>query len=525
MTVTAITAGVQEIRIRLAEDIPGTLAIEARIPLVCGKEDPAFVPGRVVYAGTAPVKDGEAVIPRYCGDFDMLVCRFTVTVQGTAADGVCYVTDFTEDFSLHDYDPPKTDRPIGTWVTAMPEDIDYLRMGYMMTEIDMAWILTLTPAPDDIPHQWNGRTYYFRRDIMELYEQFSHPVTDRGIPFLIRFINRFHYQNYGGSEELFSLLSHPGYEPDFPAVEMSAFNLRTEEGFSLYCATLDFLFARYCTPDSPYGWSVMTDIGNEVNSSGMWHNMGEMPCAGFMEEYSVSLRLAWLLSRKYYARHRVNISLEHHMNVPDRPDPMRFYPARECLEHLLRCCRRDGDFDWGVAAHPYPSDIYNCDFYNDSDADFTFSTPKITLKNPEVWQALLSSPSYLYRGTPRRVIFDEQGFHTRDDDPLTEEKAAYGFVLAWLKLRKLERIDLLLLHRYADMPDTSEYGLKLGLRYALGYGDDMHLLIIPGAYKKVCYAIRGMDSPEEEKWIREARDFIGHDKFDALLNPPPVTEC
>ena len=76
MTVAAITAGVQEIRIRLTEDISDILTIEAQIPLVCGKEDPAFVPGRVVYSGTVPVKDGTAVLPRYCGDFDMLVRDF-----------------------------------------------------------------------------------------------------------------------------------------------------------------------------------------------------------------------------------------------------------------------------------------------------------------------------------------------------------------------------------------------------------------------------------------------------------------
>ena len=55
MTIAAITAGVQEIRIRLTENIAAELSVEARVPLVCGKEDPDFVPGRVVYAGTAAV--------------------------------------------------------------------------------------------------------------------------------------------------------------------------------------------------------------------------------------------------------------------------------------------------------------------------------------------------------------------------------------------------------------------------------------------------------------------------------------
>jgi len=522
MNITAITASRDEICFAFSEAGYGELSVRAQIPLVCGKSSPDFVPGRMIAEYTVSLQGDKVSIPRKHGEWDLLVCRFTLSMQGEQIPGVCYVTDFAPGFSLYDYAPPEIKRPIGTWVTALPEDMDYLRFGYMMTEIDQAWILTLHPEEDDIPHRFNGKTYYFRREIMELYERFSKPVTDRGMPFLIRFINRFHYQNFDGSEELFSLLSHPDYEPDFEAVEMSAFNLRTEEGFLLYCACLDFLFARYCAPDSPYGWAIMMDIGNEVNAPGMWHNMGETECGDFMEEYSVSLRLAWLLSRKYYAHYRINISLEHNVNIPDRPDPMRFYPARECLDHLLRCCRRDGDFDWGVAAHPYPENAFHPDFYHDERAVFSLDTPKITLKNMEVWPAMLSSPAFLYRGQPRRVIFDEQGFHTDDSDPSMEDKGAYGFVLAWLKMRRQPNIDLLLMHRYADMPDESEYGLKLGLRRALGYADVRHLEIIPGEYKKVCHAIRCMDTPEEEKWVQEARDYIGHDLFDSLLNPPPI---
>ena len=98
-------------------------------------------------------------------------------------------------------------------------------------------------------------------------------------------------------------------------------------------------------------------------------------------------------------RYRVNISLEHHHNVRDLVgDSLHFYPAAQCLAQLVRICRSDGDFDWGVAAHPYPSDILNPAFWEAEDAVFRLDTPKITLKNMEVWPALLSSPDYLYRG-------------------------------------------------------------------------------------------------------------------------------
>ena len=273
MTIQSITAFPDIIRFSFTEERNELLTICTHVPLVCGDNSPDFFPGKVNFPGrtvscqTVERHGSYIEIPRFFGDFDQLLCRFSVKRNDTPIPGVCYVTDFSDDFSEWKYDPPKVDRPVGTWITALPEDQEYLRFGYMMTEIDMAWILTLHPGEDDIAHNFNGRTYYFRRDMMELYEEFSKPYTDRGIPFLIRFINRFHYQNHDASEELFALLRHPGYEPDYPAVEMSAFNLRTEEGFSMYCAALDFLYARYASPDSPYGWSVMMDIGNEYSAT------------------------------------------------------------------------------------------------------------------------------------------------------------------------------------------------------------------------------------------------------------------
>ena len=35
--------------------------------------------------------------------------------------------------------------------------------------------------------------------------------------------------------------------------------------------------------------------------------------------------------------------------------------------------------------------------------------------------------------------------------------------------------------------------------------------------KKICRAIAAMDTPEEEKWIKEAREYIGPELFDSLL--------
>ena len=87
------------------------------------------------------------------------------------------------------------------------------------------------------------------------------------------------------------------------------------------------------------------------------------------------------------------------------------------------------------------------------------------------------------------------------------------------KMRNCPNIDLFLINRYADMPLGDESDLHLGLRYEKGYADDMHLLINPGDYKKICYAMIDLWTDKEQKWVDEAREYIGAERYDSLLSP------
>ena len=98
-------------------------------------------------------------------------------------------------------------------------------------------------------------------------------------------------------------------------------------------------------------------------------------------------------------------------------------------------------------------------------------------------------------------------------------EGAYAFVLAYLKIRKCKNIEGLIINRYADMPLDDESGLHLGLRYENGYADPRHIFVIPGDYKKICYAIRDMETANEKNWVSEAREYIGSELFDKLLSP------
>ena len=525
MKVTQIIATPEQIEIVIPElPILTHVYAEARLPMVTGDARRVHH-GRIV-AVTDKKQKHSIIFDRYVGDFDLLLCRFEAAVNGTPIGGVRYVTDMEPECSASAPAPFKVKRPVGTWVTSTAEDIDYLGMGCMMTEINSPWIQTVTPAEDAIEHVFCGKTFYFDKATMDLYDRLMQHCIERGIPCLIRAINRFSYRLKGSNDALTSIIGHPGYESTGFSEQMSAFNLRTELGVWMYCAFIDFLCARYMDAASPLYCSDVMDVGNEINAQEVWHNTGAMTCADFMEEYTVSLRLAHLIARKYNANSNVNISLDHYFAAALKDDALHMYHGRACLAYLAEYCHRDGDFDWGIAAHPYPENLTKPDFYNDTTAIYDWNTPRITMKNIEMLQALVELPEFLYRGKARTVVCDEQGFHTDYNDPESENKGAYAFVLLMQKLRKCPNIRWFLINRYADMPLGDESELHLGLRYEKGYADDMHLLINPGDYKKICHVMIDLWTDNEQKWIAQAKEYIGAELYDSLINPPrvPATE-
>lgn len=521
MRITKIIAYQDKIEVCGDDSFPPCACGKASVPLTQGKIG-RRTPSRTVFE-SCEVENGKIVFPRYSEDYDLLICRFEAFADGKQIDGVRYVTDLSSDFSKGDKDLSPGRKPVGTWVTCPGEGMDFYDFGGMMTEINSTWIQTLAPEKGDIPHIWNGKTYWFVRSMMETYDRMMQGCIERKIPCLVRLINRFAYRLKGSDDALRAVIGHPDYEDTGFSEQMSAFNITTEEGLDMYCACLDFLCSRYADPSSPLFCAVIMDVGNEVNAQEVWHNCGPVECGEFVEEYAEQLRLAHLIGQKYNASHTVHLSLDHYHTIPLKPDPLRYYGGREVLAYLAAICRRDGDFPWGISAHPYPENLTKPDFYHDTTATFANDTHRITMKNAELWQCIAEHPAMRYRGQARRIVFDEQGFHTDYDDPESENKGAYAFMLLWEKLKNCPAIEQFLINRYTDMPLNDEGGLHLGLRYEKGYADAEHLFIHPGDYKKISYAIRDLGTDEEQRWIDEARMYIDEELFDSLLKPqlPP----
>jgi len=235
-------------------------------------------------------------------------------------------------------------------------------------------------------------------------------------------------------------------------------NLAEEEGAAHYRAAIHLLAERFTRPDCRIiNWI----LHNEIDQAGVWTNMGDQPLARYLDSYLRSSRLVYHTMRLRDPHSRVFISLTHHWTKPGIGEGA--YTVRPLLDLFAEMAASEGDFEWGVAYHPYPQDLRNPDTWKDKDVTGDFETPYITPKNLKVLPAYLAQSRFLYRGTiPRGILFSEQGFNTPTLSEEDQRRQVAGLIYTFRKLPQLPTVEAWHLHRYQDMPD-GEGGLRLGI--------------------------------------------------------------
>ena len=355
---------------------------------------------------------------------------------------------------------------------------------------------------DAVPFESGGRTYWFRGAYLDALDRQIRPLSDDGV--LVNLILIL-YDTQRPNSAIEHLL-HPDAARGQGSVY--AFNTKTEDGIAYFTAAMELLTERYTRPDQRHGRAVGYIVGNEVDSAWVWQNMGEQPVERFVEYYGRALRIASLAARKAYEHARVYVSLDHMWAAPYREaEPTRYYAGREILDRLAALGRAEGDFDWHVAQHPYPEDLFEPDFWNDTTATEDFDTARVTFKNLEVLPAYLRTAPMTYRGAPRRIILSEQGFHTppgADGERL--QAAAYAF--AYYKVAFLDEIDSFILHRHVD--HQQEGGLLLGLRR---WDSGRFEASAPGVRKLAYDVFRGIDTERSLALTEFAKPIVGIDDW------------
>lgn len=339
------------------------------------------------------------------------------------------------------------DRPMG--------DLADLGLSAATVNIVLNGLVSTTPGAGKTPFVYAGRTWHADdAQFAELDRTLREAAKHRLVVSAIVLVG----QGADAPEGSFSQrLAHPDADP---AGIFAMPDVSSEAGQTAYAAVMDFLAERYSRADGRYGRIHHWILHNEVNAGWVWTNAGEKSALRYMDLYVRSMRTAHLIARQYDRHAQAFISLEHHWNIVAQPN---FYTGRDLLEKLAEFSRVEGDFDWGIAFHPYPQSLFNPRVWEDEEALFSFDTPKITFKNLEVLDAWAKQPRMRYEGKRLRAIhLSEQGLNSPDYMETSLRDQAAGMAYAWNKYKNLDSIALFHYHNWVD--NRGEGGLRIGLR-------------------------------------------------------------
>jgi len=398
---------------------------------------------------------------------------------------------------------PSADSKKGLQVQ-MVDDAIALGIRHAALNFNLAQLVDPRGDTNNPGFEFGGRTHRFQQGYLGAMDGQIRALSERGIIVSLILLN---YES--ADSEVRKILLHPGYSTNCPN-HLSAFNTATPEGRAWYEASITFLAERWSRADGRHGRVWNWIVGNEVNSHWFWSNLGLSTVEAFAADYERTVRLTHRAVRRHSGHGRVFLSLEHHWNIayPGGKEGQVF-AGRPFLEEFARRARAgvDGDYDWHLAFHPYPEDLFNPRSWRDASARPDWrTTPRITFRNLRALGEFLDQPALQHRGRTRRVILSEQGFHT-PDGPEGEAIQAAAYCYAWHQVAAEPGIDAFILHRHVD--HAHEGGLRLGLwTHAPGS------VSTPDRRKPIHEVFRQADTPGRDAAFAFALPLLGIGSWD-----------
>jgi len=377
---------------------------------------------------------------------------------------------------------------------------DALKLGvkHAALNVNLTQLVDPNGATNSIPWTVDGRVIHFRRPAIAGLDRQVKTLTDAGV--IVTFIVLTYAS---GNPALDAVMLHPRYDRTAPN-HLGAFNSETPDGVRHLRGFFEFLADRYSNPAEYGGRAPNYILGNEVNSHWFWSNMGRVSMPTFAESYLRAARIAATALRKASSSARLYLSLEHHWSVKYAGgDAQQAFPGRQFLEYFNRRALEQGNFEWHLAFHPYPENLFEPRTWRDKSATTNANTPRITFRNLQMLGKFFQRPELRWNGEARHVILSEQGFHTVDG-PNGELWQASAYAYAYYKAAHDSAIDAFILHRHVD--HGQEGGLKLGL---WSRDESAKSPATPKAQKKIYEVFRLADTPEWRSAFEFALPVIG----------------
>lgn len=299
-----------------------------------------------------------------------------------------------------------------------------LNLGDLLSDSSRGWYT----------YNYNGKTYQFAKAVVDQFGIWIvPPLNKKGISVTIILLNNLKSN---------TTLIHP-QAMDGTVANYYAFNTANAAGAETIEAIGAFLGEKF---NGKNGWGQVDNwiIGNEVNARQEWGYIN----AAVGEDYAVkayadAVRLFYNGIKSKDATANVYVGVDHEWSRSDGyPDPSIHYGAQSFLTKLNSYVASEGNFNWGVATHPYNAPLYsswtiNPGIVKPNLAKYVTddqSSVYITMYNIDVLTDFLCQKAYLQSdGQVRSVLCSELGYTSlpshgyASDESIQAAALAYGY--------------------------------------------------------------------------------------------------
>ena len=376
-----------------------------------------------------------------------------------------------------------------------PELTD-LNVKHAIYNIPLSHIMgeTADPTFPTITYTYRGRNYAFNGAAVNGYDGLFKYLSDQGMTATAVVLNDWN--------DAFAELIHPEARNQESGAYYYMFNASEAEGARTLEAVASFLAQRYS--DGEHGMVHSWVIANEINQNRVWNYMNTKDVYHYAAEFEKSFRIFYQAVKSRYANARVYFSIDHAWNS-NEGDNSSFFNGRDVLEAFNEAALQHGNYDWGIAIHPYPEPLTRVNYWS-QEYDKSRDASHLSIMNLNVLTDMLSEETYLDRsGDIRSVTITELGFSSGSGERLQAAAFAYCYYI----VEDNPHVDAFLMNRQTDAPEEVLAGMAFGVYeydHTGKYIKDIFRDIDTdraGEYTEFILNILGADSLEEAlSWVR-----------------------
>lgn len=297
----------------------------------------------------------------------------------------------------------------------------------------------------------------------------------------------------------FIQMIHPGARNRGSGALYYMFNTGEEEGTKMLEAAACFLAERYSSGN--HGMISNWVIANEINQHKTWNYLDTKDTAYYTREFEKAFRIFYQAIKSNYANAGVYFSIDHEWNSNGGHNRV-YFNGKEIIEQFNAAAEQHGNYDWGIAIHPYPEPLTRVNYWS-LEYDKTQNAPMLNIMNLNVLTDFLEQEEYLNPdGQVRRISITELGFSSRFGEKLQAAAFAYCYYI----VEANPYIEALILSRQTDAPEEMVQGLSLGI-----YEYD-------GSEKFLKDIFRYIDTDEAQEYTEFMLNILGAESIEEALS-------